>query len=68
MVRPLRRDEEKSPRFSDALVKGPYGRPHAVTVLRRSEVRDLAGNLTAADALDRLRAHRQTAVSPFEHN
>lgn len=53
--------EENSPRFPKALVKGPFGRPgHTVTVLHRSAVRAFAGDLTAADALERLLIHRAT--------
>lgn len=42
-----------SPRkASDAAWSG-----HAVRVLRRSALREVAGDLTAAEALDRLRKH-----------
>lgn len=57
---PVAREEEDSQRNSEALVKGPFGRPggHAVTVLPRSALRAQVGDQSAADALDRLTEHR----------
>lgn len=52
------REEEESPFFLESLVKGPFGRPHKVTVLRRFGIRALAGDLTAVEALGRLQEHR----------
>jgi hypothetical protein len=53
------REDENSPRLFEAVVKGPFGRPsgHAVRVLRRSDLRAVVGDQSAADALDRLAAH-----------
>jgi hypothetical protein len=44
---------------SEEPVKGQH--PHTVAVLRRGEVRERAGDLTALEALDRLRAHAAAA-------
>lgn len=48
--------EENSPAFSAPIVKGQHS--HTVAVLRRGEVRERAGDLTAAEALERLQKHR----------
>lgn len=55
--------EEYSPAFSAPIVKGQHlppaaASPHAGIVLRRSEVRERAGDMTALEALDRVHMHR----------
>lgn len=52
--------EENSPALSAPIVEGQHlpPVPHAVSVLRRSEVRERAGDLSAVEALTRLIAHR----------
>lgn len=46
------REWQRPPSISDGLVK-----VHRMTIARRSVVRVLAGDMTAADALERLAAH-----------
>ena len=52
---------EELPASKKPIVKGQFP-GHPVAVLSRSKVRELASDVSAADALDRLVSHRLAAV------
>lgn len=59
---PVAREDEESPMILGSLRNRPASEtgPHAVRVLRRSELRDAVGDQSAADALDRRAEHYAT--------
>ncbi|GAA4731114.1 hypothetical protein GCM10023350_13050 [Nocardioides endophyticus] len=52
--------EEKSPHFLRSIVSN---HPHAMTVLNRTSVREVAGDQSAAVAFERLHGHEAAAIA-----